>query len=108
MDRNPETCTDEEFRENVSTHLQRARQGRRATVVTRGGKASAVLLSAREYERLSAIDQLEANRAKVRKSMAEINSGNWLTVEDAFGRARRPSGASRPIDKKSAKRGPRR
>jgi prevent-host-death family protein len=108
MDRNPETCTDEDFRENISTHLQRARKGQRATVVTRDGKAAAVLLSAREFERLSTIDRLEANRAKVRKSMAEIDSGNWLTIEDAFERASQPTAPARSTRKKAAKRGSRR
>lgn len=67
------------FRANAASLIKRLGETRRPLVITQRGHGTAVVLDAREYERL--MDELELLR-DVRKAEAELDAGEGVGHEE--------------------------
>ncbi|MFM9958187.1 MAG: type II toxin-antitoxin system Phd/YefM family antitoxin [Phycisphaerales bacterium] len=77
----PEVCTYTDFRDNLTAHLARLKKAKRATLVTRNGRAAAVVLSPEDYERLVYGTTLREGRAKVARGLAQARAGKTRSIQ---------------------------
>lgn len=89
--RSPQTTDYAEFRENLAAHLRRMRRAKGPTLVTRNGKAEAVVLSPADFALYEeAREHWDAARA-VEQSRIDFAAGRSMSV--AAVRKRLPSSA---------------
>lgn len=92
MDRLPDVCTYTDFRDNMTEHLERLKKARKPLLVTRNGRAAAVVLSVEMYESMAFGMSLEQSRAKLARSIEQARRGETVSVDEAFRKVREQLG----------------
>lgn len=73
-----------EFRANVKHCLAEVKRLRQPIIVTRRGKAEAVVIDPHEYEELISLREAEQVRELVRRGRADIAAGRVYTLEEVM------------------------
>jgi prevent-host-death family protein len=73
-----------EHRQNLRAHLNRVKRTGRPLYITTNGKPEAVVLSAKAYDHLAELAEVEATVAMAKRSDADIKSGRVRSADDAF------------------------
>jgi prevent-host-death family protein len=81
-----------EHRQNLRAHLNRVKRTGRPLYITTNGKPEAVVLSAKAYDHLAELAEVEATVAMMRVSRADIAAGRVQSVDGAFSTIRKRLG----------------
>ena len=81
-----------EHRQNLRAHLNRVKRTGRPLYITTNGKPEAVVLSAKAYDHLAELAEIEATVAMMRRSEADIKAGRVQSLDDAFANIRKRIG----------------
>lgn len=81
-----------DHRQNLRAHLNRVKRTGRPLYITSNGKPEAVVLSARAYDNLAELAEVEATLDMIKRSEADIKAGRVQSVREAFDEVYRKRG----------------
>ncbi len=93
LTRTTDITTFSDIRQNLRTHINRVKKSGRPLFVTKHGKAEVVILSAKEYDSMSAAES-RATRAQIRRGRADVKAGRVKPLDQAFADIRAAVGLS--------------
>jgi prevent-host-death family protein len=93
LTRTTDITTFSDIRQNLRTHINRVKKSGRPLFVTKNGKAEVVILSAKEYDSMSAAE-FRATRAQIRRGRADVKAGRVKPLDQAFADIRAAVGLS--------------
>ena len=83
LTRTTDITTFSDIRQNLRTHINRVKKSGRPLFVTKHGKAEVVILSAKEYDSMSAAE-IRAARAQIRRGRADVKAGRVKPFDQAI------------------------
>ena len=83
------------FKRRTGEFVRRMKQSRQPVVLTVNGKAELVVQDAESYQRLLELAEYQETLSALKEAIAEMESGNTVSVDEAFEDIRRKHGLSR-------------
>ena len=83
------------FKRRTGEFVRRMKQSRQPIVLTVNGKAELVVQDAESYQRLLELAEYQETLSALKEAIAEMESGNTVSVDEAFEDIRRKHGLSR-------------